>query len=140
MKVPFHGGCHCGCVRYECRAEPRFMINCHCRQCQQLSGAPYVSVFNVSATALRVTGEIRTTVKIGGSGQDVENDACAHCGGRLFSRPKSMPGVVNVFAASLDDPSWFRPAANIFAAGALPWDVMDPAIPRFETLPPARSD
>ena len=40
MNVPFGGGCACGAIRYECAGAPRYMGNCHCRDCQQATGAP----------------------------------------------------------------------------------------------------
>src|SRR5437764_12460030 len=39
MKIPFTGGCSCGAIRYESTAEPIMMFKCHCRDCQQATGA-----------------------------------------------------------------------------------------------------
>ena len=38
IKVPFHGGCGCGAIRYECVEVPLAMVSCHCRDCQIASG------------------------------------------------------------------------------------------------------
>ena len=35
------GGCMFGAVRYECKAQPAFMANCHCRDCLRATGAAY---------------------------------------------------------------------------------------------------
>jgi hypothetical protein len=48
--------------------------------------------------------------------------------------------MVTVRAGSLDDPSVFRPAQDIFTASAQPWDVMDPALPKAERLTAKRSN
>ena len=40
--------------------------------------------------------------------------------------------IVGINAASLDDPSWFRPQCQIFSADAQPRDYMDPTAPKFE--------
>jgi hypothetical protein len=41
-----------------------------------------------------------------------------------------------VQAASLDDPALYRPSANIWMRSAVPWDHLDPALPRFEKMRP----
>ncbi len=39
----FNGGCLCRSVRYECSAEPIAMGNCHCHDCQRVTGSGYAS-------------------------------------------------------------------------------------------------
>jgi hypothetical protein len=56
MKVPFSGGCACGAIRYECSSEPLAMLNCHCRDCQQSSGAPFASGVVVATSAIKAMG------------------------------------------------------------------------------------
>jgi hypothetical protein len=53
MAVPFTGGCACGAIRYECAAEPLYMGNCHCRDCQRATGSAYFAAVSVSTTAFR---------------------------------------------------------------------------------------
>jgi hypothetical protein len=43
---------------------------------------------------------------------------------------------IGIFASSLDDPSWFRPQYHIFVADAQPWDLLDPALPKFQHYAP----
>lgn len=43
MVGPFSGGCACGAVRYVCASPPIALINCHYRDCQRSSGAPFAS-------------------------------------------------------------------------------------------------
>ena len=42
-----------------------------------------------------------------------------------------MADVIGVRAGSLDDPSWHRPAVDIFTKSAQPWDYMNPELPKY---------
>jgi hypothetical protein len=39
----------------------------------------------------------------------------------------------------LDDPSWFKPDADIFMKSAQPWDHDLPDVPKHDTYPPGQS-
>jgi hypothetical protein len=59
MARQFTGGCLCGRVRYECSADPIFMGNCHCRDCQKASGGAYEPDIGLPAAALKITGPVK---------------------------------------------------------------------------------
>lgn len=65
----------------------------------------------------------------------VSRGFCSNCGARLFGIPKAMPDITAILAGSLDDPSWFRLAMNIYTASAQPWDYMNPELPKFAKTP-----
>jgi hypothetical protein len=135
MTTPYTGGCRCGAVRYECSAEPMFPGNCYCRQCQKASGSGHVSAFAVPQEALAITGEVKYFDHRADSGNTASNGFCPECGAAVVGKSSGMPGLVAIKAASLDDPSWFKPGMNIFTASAQPWDSMDPNLPEFEGMP-----
>ena len=41
-----------------------------------------------------------------------------------------------ISALSLDDTSAYRPQMNIYLKSAVPWAVLDKALPAFEAMPP----
>ena len=128
----FSGGCACGAIRYEASAAPLAMVNCHCRDCQRAGGSAYSPTVVVGAAAFRITsGEPRHHTVAADSGHTVRRAFCAECGAPLFATTSAHPGAVALRAGSLDDPGWFRPTADVWTAGAQPWDVMDPARPKF---------
>ena len=135
MTSKYDGGCLCGAVRYSSGAEPMATGNCHCRDCQKTSGGPYIAGFLVPAEAFEVTGEVTWFTTTADSGNRSQRAFCPTCGSSLFGRPEGG-GVLFVHASTLDDPSWFKPAIDIFTSSAQPWDVMDPALAKFEKMPP----
>jgi hypothetical protein len=139
MKLPFTGGCACGAIRYECNAESIMMGKCHCRDCQHLSGGPFVPFVIVPTEAFRFTRrELQYHFTDSLKGGKHKRGFCAQCGSRLTGAESDTPSpIIGVVAGSLDDPNWFRPQMDIFTSDAQPWDQMDPAIPKYEKYPPA---
>jgi hypothetical protein len=131
------GGCICGAVRYECAAEPMFTGNCHCRDCQRATGGPFASVLAVPQAALKITGTVKYHDLKADSGNTISRGFCPTCGARLFGRSTVMPDLMIILAGSLDDPSWYKPAMDIYTASAQPWDHMNPALPKFPKMPPS---
>ena len=82
--------------------------------------------------ALTVTGDAKYYDIRGESGNLVNRGFCRNCGSPLFVRPAVMPDLIGLWAASLDDPSWFTPRIELFTASAQPWDALDPTLSQFE--------
>jgi hypothetical protein len=138
MKIPFTGGCMCGAIRYQCAAEPLYMGNCHCRDCQQATGTAYAAAILVPCNAVTIAGEVKYYDVTGDSGNMVGRGFCPNCGSRLFSKPP-IPELMGIMAGSLDDPSGFKPQADLYTASAQPWDCMNPELPKFAKFPPPKS-
>jgi hypothetical protein len=132
MTLAFTGGCACGAVRYECTAPPLRMVNCHCRDCQKASGSGYSATVIVATSGLRrLRGECNQYQVAAESGNLATREFCGACGTPLFASNTGRPDVVGVKAASLDDPSWFVPEADLWVESAQAWDAMNPDIPKF---------
>jgi hypothetical protein len=54
----------------------------------------------------------------------------------LFGKGSRAPSSISIMAGSLDDPTFFRPQADIYAASAQPWDHLNPRLPKFPKMPP----
>jgi hypothetical protein len=65
------------------------------------------------------------------SGNVAQREFCEVCGTPLFAGSLARPEFVGIKAASLDDPSWFVPEADVWAESAQPWDHMNPNVPKF---------
>ncbi|MBO0738140.1 MAG: GFA family protein [Alphaproteobacteria bacterium] len=134
------GGCLCGRVRYESQGEVLFSLLCHCRDCQYQSGSAFIAAIRVPAAGFRITkGEPKLYLSGSDAGNAVTRAFCPECGSPLFIRVSARPDIVGLRVGSLDDPSGFRPEADIFVKSAQPWDHMNPDLPKHRTYPPGRA-
>lgn len=137
MSKLFTGGCACGAVRYSVAGEPSRMNDCQCRHCQQRSGGGHGSYLAFIDAEVELTGQARTWEITGDGGTRKAHAFCPECGAPVYLGVVGAPGVFIVHAGSLDEPGRYRPDAILYASRGHAWDVMDPALTRFETMPPA---
>src|SRR5689334_4926132 len=137
MAKPYIGGCACGAVRFEVRSEPMFQNHCQCRDCQKRSGTGHGSYLTFRGRAdVSVTGEAKTWRVAGDSGNDKIHAFCPNCGTPAYLTFAAMPELFTIHATSLDDPSQFRPQAVTYGIRGHAWDTTDPALPKFDKMPP----
>lgn len=124
------GGCNCGAVRYEITSETGFSLLCQCRRCQRATGTGHATKFNVARDELPVSGRTASYDDDADSAHRVRYQFCPACGSPLFGGTTQFPDSINVHAASLDDPSVFKPERMVHSASAQPWDHVDPSLAR----------
>ncbi|WP_299380658.1 GFA family protein [uncultured Kiloniella sp.] len=133
MTEIIEGGCLCGQVRYQTSCiKPLFKVNCHCRDCQKLSGSPYVAVMGVPETSFSVTGDLNCFEHQGGSGGAMKSYCCSKCNSRIYGTPEIAKGMVLIVAMSLDNPDFYSADADMFVKQAVSWDMMNSDIPKFD--------
>ena len=76
--------CHCGQLRIDTSGEPYAVVMCHCRACQQRTGAPFGVGAYFKQSACRIIGESKAYVRIGSSGSEFENRFCPDCGTTVY--------------------------------------------------------
>jgi hypothetical protein len=131
MSDAYTGGCACGAIRYEISAEPIFANDCQCRDCQQESGTGHQSHLTFQRAGVKLTGKAQHWDMVGDSGNVKTRAFCPTCGSPVYMTFGAMPDVFVVRAASLDDPSRYKPQLLTYA-----WDHVDPAMPKFDKMPP----
>ena len=137
--VPFSGGCACGAIRFTVSAAPKYMGNCHCRDCQQGTGSAFFPGVGVKESDFTLEqGDPAWFDRTADRGHDISRGFCRDCGSPVLIRNSASPGFIVIYAGSLDDPSWYAPAINIFVKSAVPWANMDPALPTAEAMPERR--
>jgi len=136
MNPSYTGGCACGAIRYEIPSEPIFQNHCQCLDCQHKSGTGHGSYLSFMRSGVKQTGSAALWDMVGDSGNVKTRAFCPACGSPVYMTYAAMPDVITVHAASLDDPSRFKPQAVTYAVRGYEWDVLDPALTRFEKMPP----
>jgi len=132
--MKLEGGCYCGKVRYEAEGEPVLKAQCHCRECQYITGgAPNLFIAMPVAGHRYTKGTPRTYAR-SDLEKPVTREFCPDCGTHLATRPQRPIVVVKV--GTLDDPKQFGgPRIAIYTCDKQPFHVIPDGMPTFEKLP-----
>ncbi len=130
------GRCLCGAVSFSVAAPPLLMVQCHCTDCQRISGGGHLSIARFKSDGVTISGETKTHIVTADSGNTVTRRFCPTCGSRLFSESSGRPGVIGIVAGAVDDNAWFEPEMVIFKRSQPLWDITVDDVPCYDTLPP----
>lgn len=130
---PYWGGCRCGAVRFQVRAEPLNVRVCHCRICQKTTGQPFFARAMFPREAVEISGRTERCA----SSARLDRAFCPRCGTPLFAEPKDEPARIGVALGALDDPSALPPQEHIFVASKVAWLKLDDDLPQHQERPPA---
>ena len=122
------GGCACGAVSYRAEVAPVFSIQCHCRQCQRITGTGHASQFTVPASAVTIAGELREYPLVADSGNRVVSAFCPTCGSPVLKRSSGYTELVFFHAATLADVAAFKADKAVWTETRQPWDYLDPML------------
>jgi len=136
MSEAYTGGCACGAIRYEIPGESLVMNHCQCRDCQRKSGTGHGSYLAFARAGMQLKGEATHWGIVGDSGNVKTHAFCPTCGSPVYLTFAAMPGLFAVDAASLDDPSRFKPQMVTYGVRGHAWDHLDPGLPKFDKMPP----
>lgn len=133
--MKFEGGCYCGALRFEAEGTPRLKAQCHCRECQYISGGAPNMFMLMPAEGFRYTkGTPKSFTRT-----DIENavtrEFCEVCGTHVATRRPDLPQVI-LKVGTFDDPKLFgTPLMAIFTVDKQPFHTVPEGIPEFERLP-----
>lgn len=130
------GGCYCGQVRYVAEGEPLMRAQCHCRECQYLTGGHPNAFMAMPASGFRVEkgqtkGFTRTDIP-----NAVTREFCPNCGTQILTRAPAMPAAVILKVGSMDEPAQYgKPDVAIFLCDKQAFHQVPEGIPAFDRLP-----
>lgn len=129
------GGCLCGALRYTATAAPNLSGFCFCADCRKASGSGFMPFMGFHAAHLTFTGTPRQYRSLTARGTDAVRNFCPICGGLVFGGIIGTDTSHTIYAGSLDEPAYFRPAIGIFGRDRPDWVPIPPGIAVFDTMP-----
>nr|WP_298681816.1 GFA family protein [uncultured Dongia sp.] len=130
------GGCQCGAVRYELRAEPLQVYVCHCRECRKQSASAFgISVIMRSSDVKLVSGDIKRWSRPTDSGATLHCFFCPLCGSRVFHGDRAVDDSISVKGGSLDEPPDLAQAHHIWTSRKLSGIIIPGHAEQFEEEP-----
>ncbi|MGD9765620.1 MAG: GFA family protein [Candidatus Binatia bacterium] len=134
--MELQGRCYCGAVRYRAEGEPLFRGQCHCRECQYISGGHPNVVIAMPESGFRYVQGAPKAFRRPDLPNPVAREFCADCGTHLVSRTPRVPGAAIVKVGTLDDPSVFgQPQMVIFTIDKQSFHHLPEGVPTFERIP-----
>jgi hypothetical protein len=130
------GGCYCGALRYRMEGDPLFKGQCHCRECQYISGGHPNAVMGVPAGGFQYTKGSPKQFTRSDLERPVTREFCGQCGTHILAKPPGMPGALMLKVGTLDDPSVYgSPQMVIFTIDKQSFHHVPEGVPTFERLP-----
>jgi hypothetical protein len=138
-EFPVEGGCQCGAVRYRLLAPPLAVYNCHCRDCQRMTGSSHAMSMPMERENLvHLSGTLIGEERKAESGRVVRHVRCAACFTNVWNEPLATPALLVGKPGTLDDISWAVPVGNIWTDSRVPWATIDTGLVNFPRQPPDR--
>jgi hypothetical protein len=134
--MKLEGGCYCGRLRYVAESEPVLRAQCHCRECQYISGgAPNLFMLMPPDGFRYVAGAPKTFAR-DDLEQPVTREFCENCGTHIATRRPGLPMVI-LKIGTLDKPEFFGAAQMaVFTTDKQVFHAIPADIPAFDRLPP----
>lgn len=131
------GGCYCGAVRYEVAEKPVLKAQCHCRECQYLSGGGpnYFMTFPASGFLLK-QGKLQDFTR-SDLERPVTRQFCPICGTHITTLLKAI-GLTVLKVGTLDDPAgeYHGPKMAIYLKDLQPFHLVPEGLTCFEGTVP----
>ncbi len=129
------GNCLCGNVSFKADGDIMMQGNCHCLDCQQVTGAAYATLVFMSENDVKITGETKKFEHKVDSGNSLTKDFCPNCGSQMFGANLGRPGSIALRAGSINEKAEIKPQFNVYASRKLDCVILDNNIPAFDKMP-----
>jgi hypothetical protein len=130
------GHCYCGELGYEAQGDPVFKAQCHCRECQYLTGGAENYFMLIPAAGFQYVKGAPKTFTRSDLATPVTREFCGTCGTQIVTRTPASPGFVVLKVGTMDDPKLYGgPKAAIYTCDVQPFHQIPEGMKQFEKLP-----
>ena len=130
------GGCYCGNLRYEAEGEPMLKAQCHCRECQYITGGGPNLFMLMPVASFRYTKGEPKKFSRSDLEKPVTREFCENCGTHVVTHPNGVPGMLVLKVGTLDDPKQYgEPKMAIYTIDKQAFHTIPEGIPAFERVP-----
>ena len=129
------GGCYCSEIRYVADGDAQASVQCHCRQCQYITGGhPNVLMIMPLDGFKFVSGKPQEFKR-----SDLENSVtrlfCNSCGTAIGTKSPLREKSIILKVGTFDDPSVFKPEIAIFTCDMQKFHHIDSSLKSFDKRP-----
>lgn len=128
------GGCLCGSVSFSVKNEFKRFYQCHCKQCQQLTGSAFASNLFTSPDNIQWDKGLEDVTHYAHPDREFSKSFCKHCGSALPVVTKSKRFLL-VPAGSINGQPNIELTANIFTSEKACWLEQGKIVPSFDGFP-----
>ena len=130
------GKCYCGALSYSTQGDPVFKAQCHCRECQYISGGGPNYFMMMPKDGFSWDKGAPKSFTRPDLDRAVTRWFCPDCGTHIMTRVPGRDYVV-LKVGTLDDPAKYgEPSAAIFTIDQQPFHLIPDGLPAFERIPP----
>ena len=130
------GGCYCGALRYRATGDALFKGQCHCRECQYITGGSPNVVMAMPESGFAYIKGSPQQFRRSDLANPVTREFCAECGTHILGKASGLPGVLVIKVGTLDDPSVYGgPQMAIYTIDKQSFHHIPEGVPTFERVP-----
>ena len=133
MKIS--GGCYCGSLRYESVGDVEASIQCHCRECQYITGGNPNVIMIMPLSGFEFVKGIPKTFKRKDIEKAVTRLFCENCGTGIGTKNPNRPNSIILKVGTFDNPSIFKPDIAIFTIDKQKFHYIEDGLKSFERRP-----
>jgi hypothetical protein len=132
--MKLEGGCYCGAVRYEAEGEPALRAQCHCRECQYITGGGPNFFMAMPVDGFRYAKGAPKTFARTDLERPVTREFCPDCGTHMATRVPGLP-IIIMKIGTLDEPARYGgPTMAIYTIDKQPFHQIAEGLPTFERM------